>query len=146
MPKEACRLWGLVKSIRVERLAEIGRLDCLAEGIYENVELEDTRHEKTYYQYEFGGTRYDSAYEAYKALWQKINGKPSPIQEKQNGKLRTIGYIVYPFDEACANEWAGKSTYKGKPLTVIANPWVWVIEFERCEMPAGFLTRKTAGR
>ena len=69
--------------------------------------------------------------EKFKALWQSINGKPKPIQHKKNGKMVTTGYIVYPFDEQCGKEWETyNGKYKGLPLQVICNPWVFVIGFE----------------
>lgn len=74
MPKEACRNFLNVKHVRIERLQAITRQDALAEGIIENVELEDTPHEKTYYQYKFGGEKFNSAVEAFAALWIDING------------------------------------------------------------------------
>lgn len=74
MPKSACRIWLEVTNIRVEKLNSISRLDALDEGIYERVELEDTKEEKIYYQYSFGGNRYDTAIGAFKQLWCNING------------------------------------------------------------------------
>jgi len=77
MPKAACRIWLEITDIHVNLLNDIRRQDALAEGIYEGVELEDTKHEETYYQYIFGGKEFKTAIDAYKALWQKINGKDS---------------------------------------------------------------------
>ena len=126
MPKEAARIWDENTGIRAERVADISEEDCIAEGI------EISKHSRT------GGTIYKcydgqndfeySPKESYKSLWQLINGKPKAIQERQNGKLVTIGYEVYPFDEYAAAEFAGLTTWKKKPLSVITNPWVWVIE------------------
>ena len=48
-----------------------------------------------------------------------INGKPKPTK---------TGFIVYPFDAICAKQFEGLTSWKGKPLTVVVNPWVWVIE------------------
>lgn len=126
MPKAAARIWDENTGIRAERVADISEEDCIAEGI------EISKHSRT------GGTIYKcydgqndfeySPKESYKSLWQLINGKPKAIQERQNGKLVTIGYEVYPFDEYAAAEFAGLTTWKKKPLSVITNPWVWVIE------------------
>jgi len=126
MPKSAARIWDEVTGIRVERVADISEKDCIAEGI------ECANHSRS------GGNIYKnydgkSSYEyhprdSFRSLWQLINGKPKPIQSKQGGKLITTGYEVYPFDEQAAAEFKGLTTWKGKPLTVITNPWVWVIE------------------
>lgn len=95
MPKAACRILLRITNVRVERLQDIGRQDALREGIQERVELEDTPHERTYYQYKFGGPTFLSAVEAFAGLWKFINGSDS---------------------------WD-------------ANPWVWVVEFERIGKP-----------
>jgi len=77
MPKSAARIWLEIISIKVERLQDINRHDALAEGISEHNFLEDTAHEETYYQYEFGGPQYPSAVKAFEGLWIKINGTDS---------------------------------------------------------------------
>lgn len=77
MPFEACRLFLKIINIRIERLQQIGRQDALSEGIREVVELEDTKHERTYYQYKFGGSEFRTPQNAFMALWQSINGTES---------------------------------------------------------------------
>lgn len=77
MPFEAARIFLEITNVRVQRLQSIGKQDALREGIQGRVELEDTRHEKDYYQYNFGGERYQSAVDAFSALWQSINGEQS---------------------------------------------------------------------
>lgn len=128
MPKEAARIWDEVTGIRVERIADISEEDCIAEGIERHVPVpgDGPTLYKNYLSTD-GGVFYNPI-ESFRSLWQLINGKPKPIQSKQNGKLVTIGYEVYPFDKEAAKEFAGLTTWRGKPLSVIANPWVWVIE------------------
>lgn len=135
MPKAAARIWLQTTAIRAERVADISEEDCIAEGI---------RFNSIFYKYEcpicdhFGHSGksnicedgfYSDAKSAFKELWNAINGKPSPIQKKINGKLTTVGYICFPFDEESAQPYAGKTIWRNKPLTVIINPWVHVIEF-----------------
>jgi hypothetical protein len=143
MPKEACRFWQMVTRLRIERVADIREEDAIAEGV-ECLGTWEVDNHKYYNNYLQEGDDQEvcaSAKESFKTLWQKINGTPTAIQSKVNGKLVTTGYIVYPFDASCAEPWNGKTTYRGKPLTVITNPWVWVISFEPCDMPKDFLIK-----
>jgi len=96
MPKEACRLFLRVKSVRVERLQDISEQDAISEGIQQST-IGFKNYDKNYPVAEFigGGT---SATRSFKSLWQSING---------------------------AESWD-------------ANPWVWVVEFER-------ITKEEAG-
>lgn len=132
MPKAAARIWDEITGIRVERVADISEEDCIAEGIEpvgEKLEFGGTQYSgKWYKNYLPGGYTFLRPYDSYRSLWQLINGKPKAIQERQNGKLVTIGYEVYPFDEQAAAPFKYLTSWRGKPLTVIANPWVWVIE------------------
>lgn len=57
MPKEACRLFLKIKSIRVSRIQEIGDDEICAEGL--------------------GKVKYSEAYGEFKKLWELINGKDS---------------------------------------------------------------------
>lgn len=124
MPKEAARIWDEITGIRVERVADISEADCIAEGI--------ERHPSGCYYKNYLNDQFKdntlTPFMSFRSLWQSINGTPRPIQSRQNGKLITTGYEVYPFDEQAAAEFQGLSTWRGKPLTVITNPWVWVIE------------------
>lgn len=95
MPKEACRLFLKIKSVRVERLQDISEEDAKAEGVlYYGEESND------YKNYEYNDIYGDdwgvlTAKESFKTLWQSING----------------------------------------PESWLANPWVWVIEFELSNTP-----------
>lgn len=91
MPKEACRLFLKITSIRVERLQGISEQDAIAEGVrkYEN------RIIQTKYKDYVNARPTSSAVESFETLWQSVYGRES---------------------------WD-------------ANPWVWVIEFERIEKP-----------
>lgn len=66
MPKKACRLRLLIKSIRIERLQKITEEDALAEGVYQRAEEVN------------GGVCYlETARYAFRTLWDSINGKGS---------------------------------------------------------------------
>ena len=82
MPRWAGRILLEITAVRVERLQDISETDAEAEGIQEIVDA-GVDHD---------GTPRD----AYRALWEQING---------------------------ADSWS-------------ANPWVWVVEFNRAEVPA----------
>lgn len=82
MPRWASRILLEIVAVRVERLQDISDTDAEAEGIQEIVDA-GVDHD---------GTPRD----AYRALWEQING---------------------------ADSWS-------------ANPWVWVVEFKRAEVPA----------
>lgn len=82
MPRTMSRILLEVTAVRVERLQDISEADAEAEGIQEIVDA-GVDHD---------GTPRD----AYRALWEQING---------------------------AGSWS-------------ANPWVWVVEFKRAEVPA----------
>jgi len=133
MPRAASRFTYTVKNIRVQRIADITEADCVAEGI-EPVESFDSGEGvypgQKYKNYGPSGYTELNAKDSFRSLWQSINGKPKPIQEKVNGKLTTTGFIVYPFDETAAKEFEGRTAWGHRPLTVITNPWVWVVDFE----------------
>lgn len=97
MPKEACRLFLKIKSIRVERLKDISEADAVYEGI-EVIHFAEPSVPifKRYDLKEKLGTV--NPIFSFESLWQKINGRQS----------------------------------------LINNPWVWVIEFERIEKPENF--------
>ena len=95
MPKVAARTWGVITSIKVERLQDITEEDAKAEGV--EIVMGCTKFLKRY-----GFRNYLQANEclativlSFKSLWESINGEGS---------------------------WD-------------ANPWVWVIEWEKCDAP-----------
>jgi hypothetical protein len=95
MPKEAARIFLLVKRVWVECLREISVENCAAEGIWDD----------------------------YKAS-----------SEKYHENLKKAAY-----PKAFSELW--DSTIKKDDLPEYgwnANPWVWAIEFERCEKPEGW--------
>lgn len=98
MPKDAARIWLKVTDVRVERLQEITKDECIKEGIY-----------------------------------------PSNCRDCN----ATFGCDVCPdegYDEVDKFAEVWNSTIKKSDLDRYgwdANPWVWVIEFERCENPEG---------
>lgn len=75
MPKDVCRLFLKVKSVRVERLRDISEEDARAEGV-EETKLGFKNYEKSYSVSEFigGGTE---ALRSFQSLWKSINGPES---------------------------------------------------------------------
>jgi hypothetical protein len=94
MPKDICRIFLQIKSIRVERLQDINEADAKAEG----VSIDKAGFYKDYLG-AYKVNPYANPYYSFKTLWKLINGMES---------------------------WD-------------ANPWVWVIEFQRIEKPSSFL-------
>jgi len=81
MPKVACRLRLMIKSIRVERLQDISIEDAKAEGIGRWIE-ERMRSKPEHYAIYYREPGDDSLYSScpilsYETLWQKINGPDS---------------------------------------------------------------------
>ena len=83
MPREAARIFLMVKDIRVERLQDITPEQVLQEGTKEQFP--------------------PLAIDEFRDIW--------------DSTVKKSDLVLYGWD---------------------ANPWVWVIEFERCEKPKGF--------
>ena len=90
MPKEAARIFVRINNVRVERLQDIDRRNCLAEGIYYPISDPEP------FELEHPGQYEEIARSKFAALWD------STLTRKQEA----------------TDSW-------------LANPWVWVVEFER---------------
>lgn len=115
MPKEAARIFLRVNGVRVDRLQEITEEDVCAEGS-EPLIICDREHPLI----GPNGEYYDMCYNGAHVC------SNCPI-DRSYGEL---------FGEKVWNP-----TIKKADLPVYgweANPWVWVIEFERCEKPEGW--------
>lgn len=116
MPKEAARIWLKVTDVRVERLQEITEVQAQAEGIR---------------GYSKDGNLYK--YAVTDDWWINYHGKHKEIatgtwwQDMPRTAREAFSYL-----------W--NSTIKKSDLDLYgwnANPWVWTIEYERCEKPEG---------
>jgi hypothetical protein len=83
MPKEACRIFLKLKSIRIERLKDISESDAIAEGIERWTE-ERMKSKPTHYKVYFQNCKPEDLcsytsdpIDSYETLWQKINGEKS---------------------------------------------------------------------
>lgn len=135
MPRKLSRIDLEIVKIRLERVQDISEADARAEGIKRvgNVFAADWEGCD---QGGRRGTVCGSARLAYQGLWNAINLKPSPLYEKNAaGKKVIVSYVSYPWSledfEAQHPGVARAGTYRGKPLVIAPNPWVWVIEFKR---------------
>lgn len=123
MPKDAARLFLRVKSVRVERLQDITVDGVAAEGIDNEKPCEDT----------------DTMCE-YCPLPDEVKGVHCyggmPVMCEGTHCHKAMEIWQEEFVGEFANLW--DSTIKPTDLPTYgydANPWVWVIEFERCEKP-----------
>lgn len=105
MPKEAARIFIRVKAVRVERLWDITDDQCEAEGVV-------------------GWTKDGKLY------------KYAPADSEGDGPAWKWQDCPTTPQEAMRRAW--NATVKPSDLPLYgweANPWVWVIEFERCSQP-----------
>ncbi len=148
MPRAASRLALDITGIRVERLQDISEADAIAEGLSKL-----TKDNGVTWKYgipDRDGLPGDDDYgwhwkdwntcpiQAYRHLWNSISLKPSPVYEADSaGKKQIVSYESFPwsiedFDAAYSPlKTKNRTFYRGKPLTVIANPWVCVISFKK---------------
>lgn len=74
MPRWASRLTLRITDVRVERLNDCTEADALAEGI---IEFDPTEEDPAEFAYTEGGVIFSSAQEAYRYLWDSIQGPGS---------------------------------------------------------------------
>lgn len=117
MPKEAARIWLKVTDVRVERLQEITEVQAQAEGIR---------------GYSKDGNLYK--YAVTDDWWIDFHNK------HRKSFFGGTWWQDMPRTAKDAFSYLWNSTIKKSDLTCYgwnANPWVWVIEFERCKKPKG---------
>lgn len=138
MPKEAARIFLLVKDVRVERLQEITKQDAISEGISR---LFDCLTKSEYEE------------------WANRSGVEVPQHEQPWNNYLWHGHFgVHGMGNRISNAWpwqlSGYANPRGSFSSLWnstvdlkdwdkygwdANPWVWVIEFERVENPANWV-------
>jgi len=123
MPRWASRINLEITAIRVEQLQEISEQDAAAEGVESPRTIDVAKSEIPWR-------------EKYRELWNSINLKPSPCYGRdESGKKVIVAYQCFPwsledFHDAYPAA-AISQKYRGKPLTIVPNPWVWVIAFKK---------------
>lgn len=137
MPKEAARIFLRVKDVRVERLQEITKQDAISEGI---------------------SRLFDHLTKAEYEEWANRSGVQVPQHEQPWKNCLWHGHFgVHGMGNRISNAWPWQLSGYANPCGSFsslwnstvqlkewdkygwdANPWVWVIEFERCEKPEGW--------
>ncbi|HUB88613.1 MAG TPA: hypothetical protein VMA74_02675 [Dyella sp.] len=125
MPRWASRITLEVTGVRVERLQDISAADAIAEGI-DRVE-NNFGNRPAFCDYGMADLSdsaewFNDPTHSFRSLWDSINGAREP---KHIRRRRAKGMPVdRPPPTPGPNSWD-------------ANPWVWVIEFKRIEVPHG---------
>ncbi len=118
MPREAARLFLLVKAVRVERLQDITEQDAIAEGA---LYTDFGTHVPTWKASLDGGKTY------HPARPQQHNGwHMSPVNSPDQ--------CYFTATSAFAGYWNRLNAKRGHSWDT--SPWVWVIEFSRTEAPS----------
>lgn len=113
MLKEACRIFLKVTGVRCERLHEITELDAVAEGIFDMLAgLND------------GTPAYQNYMHTKKEAMADPGGHWGIVADDAIHSFQTLWSKIN-----------GQSSWD-------ANPYVWVVSFERCERPVDFLDNK----
>lgn len=143
MSRNAARIFNRVISVHIERVQDISREDAIAEG-FKAITKDDGRTIKYGIPDRDGMPGTDDLgwpwaewcvdpVQAYRKLWNSINLAPKPVRAK--GKV--IGYVAYPWSRddfnAAYPECTDNEVWRGKPLIVFPNPFVWVTSFKRDE-------------
>lgn len=129
MPRWASRITLEVTEVRAQRLNDIESADAIAEGIewWEEKGYDD--RQDYYRDYITRGAVY-TAIESFRTLWNSINLPPKPIISKK----KVVAYESYPWSaEDFDAQYPGvreAGVYRGKPITVVPNPWVWAVTFK----------------
>ena len=115
MPKEATRLFLQVTGVRVERLQDMTEEDAFAEGYEDKVWCEHP-------------------------VYENYPNSPIPCYAAENPGCPPGHPCNHSIPELFGTEiWDSTIKPADRPLYGWeANPWVWVIQFERCEKPEGF--------
>ncbi len=129
MPKKAARIFMMVTGLSCERISSISAEDCIKEGIEREFFkfINEGKGGWVYKNYENDEMLFEDPYKSFRSLWNKIHGAPEPVFAK--GESKPYKYIVYPFDEEAATPYVLAQTWRGLPLQIITNPWVWAIRF-----------------
>lgn len=117
MPREAARIFLRVTDIKVQRVQDITDEEAQKEGVKGWMVATDRDWDKN-----------PNFVIAFRHVWNNCYSKPQSVKTK--GVI--THYESYPWEDIQETR-----TYRGKPWYVIGNPWVWIIEFERCEKPEG---------
>ncbi len=135
MPKEAARIWLKVTDVRVERLHDITEEQAIREGI---IRLYDDLPNAEYTSWTkntgvFPKGKEEWGYKNY--LWHGNFG----LRGTGNKMSDAWEYQFSSYDSAISSfSSLWNTTLPLKKWNIHgwdANPWVWVIEFERCEKP-----------
>lgn len=116
MPKKAARLFLRVTEVRVERLQDMTEEDAFAEGYEDKVWCEHP-------------------------VYENYPDSPIPCYAAGNPGCPPDPPCNHSIPELFGSEiWDSTIKPADRPLYGCeANPWVWVIDFERCDKPEGFV-------
>lgn len=104
-----------LENVRAEPLQDISERDAIAEGVRATGKL---------------CVFVDPILE-YRFLWNKINMEPTPIiREGEISHYESYPWSAEDFDDQYPGVRESR-TYRGKPIFVTPNPWVWVVDFKR---------------
>ncbi|MDE2105538.1 MAG: hypothetical protein KGL39_50390 [Patescibacteria group bacterium] len=139
MPRWASRIQLEITGVRVERLQDISEADAMAEGVAREWTSEKDDIGLNCSGFSFldyhGDPEIDftqgTARDSYRTLWNSINLPPTPILEEK----KVVGYVSFPWSNADFDDaFPGVrelGVYRGKPIAVTENPWVWCVDFRR---------------
>jgi hypothetical protein len=111
MPKKFCRIFLQIKSIRVERLKSISHDDAIDEGVFYNEDWAGKRY-KDYSGFSSKGFFLDGTEYSF--------NKGAETHTAPIASFCTLWHSIHSLES-----W-------------LANPWVWVIEFEQISKPKNF--------
>jgi hypothetical protein len=121
MPRWASRITLEITDVRVQRVQEISEEDARDEGIQRQL-LPDLKGNRFHWG-DVTRDRCATAKDAFRALWDSINGKRAGKTDKTSHSPRKRGATV-KVEEKLA---------RLAPYCWSANPWVWAITFKRVE-------------
>jgi len=139
MPHRYSREKATVVDIWPERVRDISVADALDEGIVCPSCGYTALDARTHVDHRIcvsswlkrakaGETSDHPAIAAFAELWDSLHAKPKAVFDGP----KAVAYVSHPWsEESFAARYPGKTSWRGLPLFVDANPWVWAIRMAR---------------